>query len=164
MPPWYRHRKEPNSIPAKQVLLLSLHWIDIKFRKSNGFCPKFKIFCFLRFKSAKYTLLTFLPLNIIEQFRRGANFYFLVRAIIIMKMMMMIIMTMMMVTMTKVTIMTMTMMTMTMMVTMPATQVLPLPLSSGGHDLLSQLLEYNPDRWVTIVIIIFDINQTLDHL
>ena len=84
MPPWYRHRKEPNSIPAKQVLLLSLHWIDIKFRKSNGFCPKFKIFRFLRFKSAKYTLLTFLPLNIIEQFRRGANFYFLVRAIILM--------------------------------------------------------------------------------
>ena len=35
------------------------------------------IFC-IRFKSAKYTLLTFLPLNIIEQFRRGANFYFLV--------------------------------------------------------------------------------------
>ena len=25
-------------------------------------------------------------------------------------------------------------------------QVLPLPLSSGGHELLSQLLEYNPDR------------------
>ena len=27
-------------------------------------------------------------------------------------------------------------------------QVLPLPLSSGGHELLSQLLEYNPDRSV----------------
>ena len=25
-------------------------------------------------------------------------------------------------------------------------QVLPLPLSSGGHELLSKLLEYNPDR------------------
>ena len=72
--------------------------------------------------------------------------------------------TMMFVTMMMVTMMMVTMMTMTMMVTMPATQVLPLPLSSGGHDLLSQLLEYNPDRWVTIVIIIFDINQTLDHL
>ena len=36
------------------------------------------LYC-IRFKSAKYTLLTFLPLNIIEQFRRGANFYFLVR-------------------------------------------------------------------------------------
>ena len=58
----------------------------IEFRKSNGFCPKIKIFRFLRFKSAKYTLLTFLPLNIIEQFRRGANFYFLVRAIILMMM------------------------------------------------------------------------------
>jgi len=35
-----------------------------------------------RFKSAKYTLLTFLPLNVIEQFRRGANFYFLVTLIL----------------------------------------------------------------------------------
>ena len=31
-----------------------------------------------RFKSSKYSLVTFLPLNLIEQFRRVANFYFLV--------------------------------------------------------------------------------------
>ena len=34
---------------------------------------------FFRFKSAKYTLLTFPILNLFEQCRRGANFYFLVR-------------------------------------------------------------------------------------
>jgi hypothetical protein len=32
-----------------------------------------------RFKSAKYTVLTFPILNLFEQFRRAANFYFLVR-------------------------------------------------------------------------------------
>jgi len=36
------------------------------------------------------------------------------------------------------------------------TQVLPLPLSSGGHELLSQLLEYNPDRRISA-------KQALDH-
>jgi len=36
------------------------------------------------------------------------------------------------------------------------TQVLPLPLSSGGHDLLSQLLEYNPDRRISA-------KQALEH-
>ena len=36
-----------------------------------------KIF-YSRFKSSKYSLVTFLPLNLIEQFRRVANFYFLV--------------------------------------------------------------------------------------
>ncbi|XP_062539523.1 phospholipid-transporting ATPase IF isoform X2 [Armigeres subalbatus] len=35
-----------------------------------------------RIKSTKYTLLTFLPLNLIEQFRRVANFYFLCMTII----------------------------------------------------------------------------------
>ena len=34
---------------------------------------------YYRFKSSKYSLVTFLPLNLIEQFRRVANFYFLVR-------------------------------------------------------------------------------------
>ena len=34
-----------------------------------------------RFKSAKYTVLTFPILNLFEQFRRAANFYFLVRDI-----------------------------------------------------------------------------------
>ncbi|EDW00129.1 GH12697 [Drosophila grimshawi] len=33
-------------------------------------------------KSTKYTLITFLPLNLLEQFRRIANFYFLVMTII----------------------------------------------------------------------------------
>ena len=33
---------------------------------------------FIRNKSAKYTLLTFLPLNFLEQFRRVANVYFLI--------------------------------------------------------------------------------------
>ena len=33
---------------------------------------------FFRYKSAKYTLLTFLPLNLLEQFRRMANVYFLI--------------------------------------------------------------------------------------
>ena len=37
-------------------------------------------------------------------------------------------------------------MQMLMMQMMVVMQVLPLPLSSGGHELLSQLLEYNPDR------------------
>ena len=37
-------------------------------------------------------------------------------------------------------------MQMMMMRLMVEMQVLPLPLSSGGHELLSQLLEYNPDR------------------
>ena len=27
-------------------------------------------------KTSKYTLLTFLPLNLLEQFQRAANFYF----------------------------------------------------------------------------------------
>lgn len=31
-----------------------------------------------RIKSTKYTLITFLPQNLLEQFRRIANFYFLV--------------------------------------------------------------------------------------
>lgn len=35
-----------------------------------------------RIKSTKYTLLTFLPLNLAEQFRRIANFYFLCMTII----------------------------------------------------------------------------------
>ncbi|XP_058839585.1 phospholipid-transporting ATPase IH-like, partial [Topomyia yanbarensis] len=35
-----------------------------------------------RIKSTKYTLLTFLPLNLAEQFRRVANFYFLCMTII----------------------------------------------------------------------------------
>jgi phospholipid-translocating ATPase len=35
-----------------------------------------------RVKSTKYTLITFLPLNLFEQFRRIANFYFLVMTII----------------------------------------------------------------------------------
>ena len=39
---------------------------------------------FCRFKSSKYTLLTFLPLNLLEQFRRIANFYFLVTLILTM--------------------------------------------------------------------------------
>lgn len=30
-----------------------------------------------RIKSTKYTLITFLPQNLLEQFRRIANFYFL---------------------------------------------------------------------------------------
>ena len=30
-----------------------------------------------RIKTSKYTLLTFLPLNLLEQFQRLANFYFL---------------------------------------------------------------------------------------
>jgi len=35
-----------------------------------------------RIKSTKYTLITFLPQNLLEQFRRIANFYFLVMTII----------------------------------------------------------------------------------
>ena len=35
-----------------------------------------------RFKSSKYSLYTFLPLNLVEQFRRVANFYFLVTLIL----------------------------------------------------------------------------------
>lgn len=33
-------------------------------------------------KTTKYTLLTFLPKNLFEQFRRIANFYFLIVAVI----------------------------------------------------------------------------------
>lgn len=35
-----------------------------------------------RIKSTNYTLITFLPKNLIEQFRRIANFYFLIMTII----------------------------------------------------------------------------------
>lgn len=35
-----------------------------------------------RIKSTKYTFITFLPQNLLEQFRRIANFYFLVMTII----------------------------------------------------------------------------------
>lgn len=35
-----------------------------------------------RIKSTKYTIITFLPKNLLEQFRRIANFYFLVMTII----------------------------------------------------------------------------------
>lgn len=35
-----------------------------------------------RIKSTKYTIFTFLPQNLLEQFRRIANFYFLVMVII----------------------------------------------------------------------------------
>lgn len=35
-----------------------------------------------RIKSTKYTLFTFVPQNLLEQFRRIANFYFLVMVII----------------------------------------------------------------------------------
>jgi phospholipid-translocating ATPase len=37
-----------------------------------------------RIVSTKYTLLTFLPQNLFEQFRRIANFYFLIMTIIAM--------------------------------------------------------------------------------
>lgn len=40
----------------------------------------FSIFSFLQdnfIKTSKYTLLTFLPFNLLEQFQRLANFYFL---------------------------------------------------------------------------------------
>lgn len=35
-----------------------------------------------RIKSTKYTVITFLPQNLLEQFRRIANFYFLVMVVI----------------------------------------------------------------------------------
>jgi len=35
-----------------------------------------------KFKSSKYTLFSFLPLNLLEQFRRAANFYFLVTMVL----------------------------------------------------------------------------------
>lgn len=33
-------------------------------------------------RTAKYTLLTFVPVNLFEQFQRAANFYFLVIAVL----------------------------------------------------------------------------------
>ena len=35
-----------------------------------------------RIKTTKYTLITFLPKNLVEQFRRIANFYFLIMSVI----------------------------------------------------------------------------------
>lgn len=35
-----------------------------------------------RIKSTKYTIFTFLPQNLLEQFRRIANFYFLIMVVI----------------------------------------------------------------------------------
>lgn len=44
---------------------------DKKVKKENN-----------RIKSTKYTLITFLPQNLLEQFRRIANFYFLIMTVI----------------------------------------------------------------------------------
>lgn len=44
---------------------------DKKVKKQNN-----------RIKSTKYTLITFLPQNLLEQFRRIANFYFLIMTVI----------------------------------------------------------------------------------
>ena len=63
------HRQKSDRVPAKQVEIAM-------FSLSSSQT------CF-RFKSSKYSLYTFLPLNLIEQFRRAANIYFLVRKIII---------------------------------------------------------------------------------
>ena len=48
---------------------------------SNLYVSISQYLCF-RFKSSKYSLISFIPLNLIEQFRRVANFYFLVTLIL----------------------------------------------------------------------------------
>ncbi|KAH8336644.1 hypothetical protein KR074_012146 [Drosophila pseudoananassae] len=56
-------------------------WLQIEIGGSEDIKKK-KPKCQNRIKSTKYTLITFLPQNLLEQFRRIANFYFLVMTII----------------------------------------------------------------------------------
>ncbi|KAH8309941.1 hypothetical protein KR067_002269 [Drosophila pandora] len=55
-------------------------WLQIQIGGAVDVKKKPK--CQNRIKSTKYTLITFLPQNLLEQFRRIANFYFLVMTII----------------------------------------------------------------------------------
>jgi lysyl-tRNA synthetase class I len=58
-------------IAVKNIAMKLSDTIPLKMPESH----RIAIF---RFKSAKYTVLTFPILNLFEQFRRAANFYFLV--------------------------------------------------------------------------------------
>ncbi|XP_037936228.1 probable phospholipid-transporting ATPase IH isoform X2 [Teleopsis dalmanni] len=57
-------------------------WLQIKIGGDDEVKKKKGNKQFNRIKSTKYTLITFLPQNLFEQFRRIANFYFLVMTII----------------------------------------------------------------------------------
>ncbi|KAH8272326.1 hypothetical protein KR026_005595 [Drosophila bipectinata] len=75
--------KEPflwNKCKGSRVSTIN-DWLQIQIGGSEDVKKK-KPKCQNRIKSTKYTLITFLPQNLLEQFRRIANFYFLVMTII----------------------------------------------------------------------------------
>ena len=76
--------KHEKRVPDKQVSFLFIIGVlrsDIQYVTNS--MSKLSALYFLslfqnnRIKTSKYTLLTFLPLNLLEQFQRLANFYFL---------------------------------------------------------------------------------------
>ncbi|XP_043930717.1 phospholipid-transporting ATPase IC isoform X2 [Protopterus annectens] len=55
---------------------------DPRFQKKKFFCIKSSKYADNSIKTSKYNVITFLPRNLIEQFQRAANFYFLVLLIL----------------------------------------------------------------------------------
>ena len=71
---WY-HRQQPAVQQQIQLCRKFSFWSRFKFFSSRIYITVMFQNNFI--KTSKYTLLTFLPLNLFEQFQRAANFYFL---------------------------------------------------------------------------------------
>ena len=75
---WY-HRQQPAVQQQIQLCRKFSFWSRFKFFSFRRYPMLSLVFMFQNnfIKTSKYTLLTFLPLNLFEQFQRAANFYFL---------------------------------------------------------------------------------------
>ena len=71
---WY-HRQQPAVQQQIQLCRKFSFWSRFKFFSSRKYITVMFQNNFI--KTSKYTLHTFLPLNLFEQFQRAANFYFL---------------------------------------------------------------------------------------
>ncbi|XP_028658350.1 phospholipid-transporting ATPase IC [Erpetoichthys calabaricus] len=74
---------EDNQVPSKKdgtwkVKANDRHFLELpEFKKKHHFCFKKSKYAGNAIKTYKYNALTFLPLNLLEQFKRAANAYFL---------------------------------------------------------------------------------------